>query len=176
MSDRAALLTAIRVHLGDDTPRLVYADWLDEHPESDRDTATAEFIRASCLGRNHPTGYMPRKAYQWLHENWQRLVPETLGLHVRRFLMIHEETGEVSSDMGWSRSGRDVEAYIRMPFGSGDGILVSCRTVFEFNRGFLQWWTVHRPGAFDRIRGALAVDQPLARCRKFPLDAEWGWK
>jgi uncharacterized protein (TIGR02996 family) len=41
MSDRAALLAAILAHPGEDTPRLAYADWLDEHGES----ARAEFIR-----------------------------------------------------------------------------------------------------------------------------------
>src|SRR5262245_52295889 len=41
MSDEAALLQAIRNHPDEDTPRLMYADWLDEHGDRDR----AEFIR-----------------------------------------------------------------------------------------------------------------------------------
>jgi uncharacterized protein (TIGR02996 family) len=41
---KEAFLEAIRESPDDDTPRLVYADWLDEHGESDR----AEFIRAQC--------------------------------------------------------------------------------------------------------------------------------
>ena len=41
MSDRDALLAAIRQAPRDDAPRLVYADWLDEHGDPDR----AEFIR-----------------------------------------------------------------------------------------------------------------------------------
>ncbi len=44
MSDCDALLAAILAHPDDDTPRLVYADWLDEHDEPDR----AEFIRIQC--------------------------------------------------------------------------------------------------------------------------------
>src|SRR4051812_20344131 len=39
-----ALLADILEHHDDDTPRLVYADWLDEHGEADR----AEFIRVQC--------------------------------------------------------------------------------------------------------------------------------
>lgn len=39
--DERALLAAIIAHPDDDTPRLVYADWLDEHG----DAARAEFIR-----------------------------------------------------------------------------------------------------------------------------------
>ncbi len=40
-ADRAAFLAAIREHPDDDLPRLVFADWLDEHGEPER----AEFIR-----------------------------------------------------------------------------------------------------------------------------------
>ncbi|MCI0701460.1 MAG: TIGR02996 domain-containing protein [Planctomycetia bacterium] len=41
MSEEAALLRAIYANPDDDTARLVYADWLDEHDQPDR----AEFIR-----------------------------------------------------------------------------------------------------------------------------------
>jgi uncharacterized protein (TIGR02996 family) len=41
MSDEAAFLAAIIANPDDDTPRLVYADWLDENGDPDR----AEFIR-----------------------------------------------------------------------------------------------------------------------------------
>jgi uncharacterized protein (TIGR02996 family) len=41
MSDEAALLRAIGAHPDEDTPRLMYADWLDEHGRAER----AEYIR-----------------------------------------------------------------------------------------------------------------------------------
>lgn len=41
---RAAFIQAICENPKDDTPRLMYADWLDEHGESER----AEFIRVGC--------------------------------------------------------------------------------------------------------------------------------
>ena len=44
MSDETALLRAITADAGDDTPRLVYADWLDEHDAP----IQAEFIRTQC--------------------------------------------------------------------------------------------------------------------------------
>jgi uncharacterized protein (TIGR02996 family) len=44
MSDREALLTAVFASPADDAPRLVYADWLDEHGQPER----AEFIRVQC--------------------------------------------------------------------------------------------------------------------------------
>ncbi|MDY3560249.1 TIGR02996 domain-containing protein [Gemmata sp. JC673] len=44
MSDEDALLSAIAAHPSEDTPRLAYADWLDEHDRPIR----AEFIRLQC--------------------------------------------------------------------------------------------------------------------------------
>ncbi len=41
MTDRDALLRAICENPDDDAPRLIYADWLDEHG----DPRQAEFIR-----------------------------------------------------------------------------------------------------------------------------------
>lgn len=47
MSDENALLAAIAAHPLDDTPRLVFADWLDERGDP-ADVAKAEFIRVQC--------------------------------------------------------------------------------------------------------------------------------
>ncbi|QEG25405.1 hypothetical protein GobsT_01310 [Gemmata obscuriglobus] len=44
MSEEDALLKAVIADAGDDTPRLVYADWLDEHDAP----IQAEFIRTQC--------------------------------------------------------------------------------------------------------------------------------
>jgi uncharacterized protein (TIGR02996 family) len=44
MSERDAFLAAIRARPNDDLPRLVFADWLNEHGEN----ARAEFIRLQC--------------------------------------------------------------------------------------------------------------------------------
>lgn len=53
MSERHALLAAIAAAPDDDLVRLVYADWLEERRECDRDLATAELIRLTC-GRRKP--------------------------------------------------------------------------------------------------------------------------
>jgi uncharacterized protein (TIGR02996 family) len=51
MSDEKALLAAIREHPHEDTPRLVYADWLQENGQPER----GEFIRVQCeLARLEP--------------------------------------------------------------------------------------------------------------------------
>lgn len=47
MSDDVALLAAIGEHPNEDTPRLVYADWLDEQG-GEANAARAEFIRVEC--------------------------------------------------------------------------------------------------------------------------------
>jgi uncharacterized protein (TIGR02996 family) len=47
MTDRDALLSAIREHPDEDTPRLMYADFLDE-VGGDANAARAEFIRIQC--------------------------------------------------------------------------------------------------------------------------------
>jgi uncharacterized protein (TIGR02996 family) len=48
MTDAPAFFRAIEAEPDDDTPRLVYADWLDENAASDADRARAEFIRVQC--------------------------------------------------------------------------------------------------------------------------------
>jgi uncharacterized protein (TIGR02996 family) len=59
MSDAAALLAAIRAAPDDDAPRLIYADWLDEHSQPER----AEFIRVQCeLARNDSPTLRQREA------------------------------------------------------------------------------------------------------------------
>lgn len=48
MSDREAMLLAIQADPGDDTRRLVFADYLDEHGDGHRDAAWAWYVRWSC--------------------------------------------------------------------------------------------------------------------------------
>jgi uncharacterized protein (TIGR02996 family) len=55
MTDGSALLRAIEASPEEDTPRLAYADWLDEHGTSDADRGRAAFIRLQCA-RARPDG------------------------------------------------------------------------------------------------------------------------
>jgi uncharacterized protein (TIGR02996 family) len=52
MSDESALLAAIIAHPDEDTPRLMYADWLEENSQSER----AEFIRLQIERERAPSG------------------------------------------------------------------------------------------------------------------------
>lgn len=45
---RSQLLAGIAAHPDDDTPRLVFADWLDERGDQPDDALRAEFIRVQC--------------------------------------------------------------------------------------------------------------------------------
>jgi uncharacterized protein (TIGR02996 family) len=70
LSEEEALLRAIRGHPGEDTPRLAYADWLDEHagdvpgrdPQEMRDRAA--FIRAQVKTAALPGGDPERSALE----------------------------------------------------------------------------------------------------------------
>ena len=50
MSERAAFISAILDNFADDTPRLVFADWLQEHGEDER----AEFVRVQIEAARLP--------------------------------------------------------------------------------------------------------------------------
>ncbi|MBP3958960.1 TIGR02996 domain-containing protein [Gemmata sp. G18] len=60
MNDEAALLAAIIAHADEDTPRLAYADWLDEHrPDAGPSPASgpsarADYIRVQCRLAQRP--------------------------------------------------------------------------------------------------------------------------
>lgn len=59
MTDRAALLAAVLANPDEDTPRLVYADWLDENGD-ENDHARARFIRLQCEASRHGPGSRAR--------------------------------------------------------------------------------------------------------------------
>ncbi|MBO0697260.1 MAG: TIGR02996 domain-containing protein [Zavarzinella sp.] len=73
MTEREALLEAVFAAPADDAPRLVYADWLDEHGEP----AQAEFIRAQIeLARHEPETPEHDRIDQSLYDLWDRFLAE----------------------------------------------------------------------------------------------------
>src|SRR5262245_56401790 len=66
MSDEDALLAAIAAHPDEDTPRLAYADWLDEHDRPIR----AEFIRVQVDISRKET--LPRVLQNRYVDVWKR--------------------------------------------------------------------------------------------------------
>src|SRR5947209_8564515 len=119
MTEREAFIRGIAANLYDDTPRLAFADWLDEHGEHDR----AEFIRVQCelepvrdqyeipraaelhareskLLREHEEkwlGTLPRDWDGWQGEvsvAFRRGFPDLLRLPARRFISDGEALRE----------------------------------------------------------------------------------
>lgn len=127
MDDREALLRSIRTHPADDTPRLVYADWVEENdfPYGDYDRATVEFIRLSCHSGTKPGRAMPRKAYEWLDgytdwkPNWTRLMPAVFG----KYPVSHYRFGH------WR--GYDTKNETAIKIGYREGRWFRCQWCFQ---------------------------------------------
>jgi uncharacterized protein (TIGR02996 family) len=81
--DQLALLRAVAAAPEDDTPKLVYADWLDEFGRSDADAARVEWIRTYCHGRLKKR--FRKGEGEWLGSNWKRLWPRLADVISRRF-------------------------------------------------------------------------------------------
>ena len=88
MSDREALLRVIGENPDDDAPRLVYADWLDEHG----DPRQAEFIRVQCElarvpdeeRRGHPLAAREQALWRELRK-WRFAPANWMVLHLGSF-------------------------------------------------------------------------------------------
>lgn len=108
MTTADMLLRAILESPEDDAPRLVYADWLEEHGDAKR----AEFIRAQCTLAGMPDGHPTRPALgdrvrqleakhrrswlapvrRWLDDWWfHRGFVEYISIDTRRFVKRAED-------------------------------------------------------------------------------------
>jgi uncharacterized protein (TIGR02996 family) len=95
MNQEQAFLQAICEDPDDDTPRLIYADWLDEHGQPER----AEFIRVQCeLAR------LPR----W-HRRWQHCLAH------QRHLIVGDARGlpPLPAGLSWGQFGRGFVESVR---------------------------------------------------------------
>jgi uncharacterized protein (TIGR02996 family) len=75
MSYDEAFIQAIRAAPSDDAPRLIYADWLEEHGQADR----AEFIRVQCRVAQMPDtsvewSLLKERAEELLRRHWEEWV------------------------------------------------------------------------------------------------------
>ena len=106
MTDAVALLVAIRAAPDDDAPRLVYADWLDEHGQPER----AEFIRVQCeLARRETPGLRGREA-ELLVTHHDKFAGPLAAPHLRfrfhrGFIVGFGHTGLFTRDQVGPRSG-----------------------------------------------------------------------
>lgn len=181
--DAAALLEAIRKRPAEDTPRLIYADWLEEHGSTDKDRATVEFIRLSC-DMAKPKPVMPTAAYRWLDANWQRLVPATLALHVpfEPGSRIRLAGGAVAYANGGplppvDRNGRNTWLRINLkgqyPRRAGGGERIySCSLALTCWKGFVVGGEMYSDWGYGIVGPVLAAEQPLAVESKGPFKGQ----
>jgi uncharacterized protein (TIGR02996 family) len=102
-----AFLCTIREHPDDDGPRLVYADWLEEHGEC----ARAEFIRVQCELENNPDDErwqaLARREAELLAEHgpqWLGPWPLSRNVKLRRGFLeveIHAQAAAQLSEQYW---------------------------------------------------------------------------
>lgn len=137
MSDRRTFLKAIHANPDDMLPRLVFADWLDDNGEGDKDAATAEFVRLGC---RVPRDRITADEGRWLDSNWRRLVPTLAGVSAFR-----RRSGRWV--YGMTRRGRCVGVYYFR---------------LEFFRGFVRTLETDDSPDVVRLAGKLHPDQPLA--------------
>ncbi|MBN9120915.1 MAG: TIGR02996 domain-containing protein [Planctomycetes bacterium] len=149
MSDRAALLTAIVANPDEDTPRLVYADWLDEHGESKR----AAHIRAQIECHRLGTADTALAA-----------VDDFLASQYEEGL-ARIDWGAVDADLGARVAAH--KAHDKHPFklnARAEGLpRVKGVTYGNDERGFFDAALVDDASAFLRHAGAIFRAAPIAR-------------
>jgi uncharacterized protein (TIGR02996 family) len=85
VTDEDALLRAVIADPDDDAPRLIYADWLDEHGRGER----AEFIRVQCAiaglsphdERRPPLRRAERRLFRRFAERWAESLRPVVWCH-----------------------------------------------------------------------------------------------
>jgi uncharacterized protein (TIGR02996 family) len=123
MSDRDALLAAIQAAPDDDAPRLIYADWLEEHGDPDR----AEFIRVQIeldpFERSNTDIDRFRRAV--IRKDPSAPLPDDFPKELERYAGLVEREHELS-DAHWrdwygsmERFADDYESHLRVDFRRG---------------------------------------------------------
>jgi uncharacterized protein (TIGR02996 family) len=107
LSDRDALLRAIRAHPEEDTPRLMFADWLDEQGD-EASRLRAEFVRLQCeIARLADDDSDSQPLYEFLRDrdfvtrpsaDWTRIDD---GIHRRLALTMRADDLLKRHGAGW---------------------------------------------------------------------------
>jgi uncharacterized protein (TIGR02996 family) len=99
MSDRDALLAAIHQAPRDDAPRLIFADWLDEHGDSDQ----AEFIRLQVEidPYRRPDGDVDRWRRAAIDKHLDRSVPADFPPQLFRYAELARREHDILKAKRW---------------------------------------------------------------------------
>jgi uncharacterized protein (TIGR02996 family) len=126
-----AFLADILEHPDDDTPRLIYADWLDEHGDADR----AELIRVQCeLEKGRPRRPAGRRAPPGFNRAALRRRERELLRHWKAWVPFY--SGQVFLDEPPGRHNREeLAGYIGVRFRRGFVEGVTCSAAAWLARG-----------------------------------------
>ena len=189
MTDREALIAAIAASPADDLPRLVFADWLDDHG----DPAQAEFIRAHVrLYRTRPgTGEyaaIARRCDDLMRANcgeWLQTICEAFGCEPPRFAppqpsgwqTRRESPSRLKSEAGHTSNLHSEGHSYRIGFdpatsGHPDGSVI-------LSRGFIdrvvipsrETSRIREPGRFELVLRSA----PIVEIRAFPPENDFDW-
>lgn len=156
-----AFLQSIAESLYDDAPRLIYADWLEDHGASEPARELADFIRIQCELESMRDQYEIARAAE-LH----RLEAELLRKHQREWLGPGLE--------GW-QDWREDGASVEFRRGFVDTILMPARTFLSLGAATRQFHPTIRQVVLYRVNG---YGEALARCAALDGVAELtlaGW-
>jgi uncharacterized protein (TIGR02996 family) len=95
LSDRDALFAAICANTAEDTPRLMFADWLEENGDPDR----AEFVRLQCELAALADDGASHAMYAFLHDRYRPGLMATdwtrVDMGVHRLLALETRAGDL---------------------------------------------------------------------------------
>jgi uncharacterized protein (TIGR02996 family) len=114
MNEREQLLAAIRSHPEEDTPRLVFADWLDENGEPDRAAFIRAHVRVHALQQDAPGRYAQleviRQTWEPFLKRWHAELPVLKGVEWSGFRRGFVEAVTVASPETFVKFGARIMA------------------------------------------------------------------
>jgi uncharacterized protein (TIGR02996 family) len=124
MTHDEAFLQAIRETPSDDAPRLIYADWLEEHGRTER----AEFIRLQCRLASLPQadegrGVLEDRVEELLRRNWEEWVGPLREIAGPKYDRYNE---------GWLRRAYHPEGLRRFRRGFVDAITLDAERFLSY--------------------------------------------
>jgi uncharacterized protein (TIGR02996 family) len=168
MSDATALLAAIRAAPDDDAPRLIYADWLDEHGQPER----AEFIRVQIELARHDSPTLRQREAALLAEHHDALAGPLAAPHLRfRF-----DRGFIT---GFGHTGLFFRQFIAgdgVPRGRSflrfhpNGTLLALRTAAESRRAISFFYRRDPPSSAFGTYELCGIDVPAGMLVRWPSD------
>jgi uncharacterized protein (TIGR02996 family) len=158
MSDRAALLAAICAHPDEDTPRLMYADWLDENGAAKR----AAYIRAKVA------------YYREVRDDSALAALDEFIAYEYENRFERIDWAVTDADLGARRAARVAHDKLKFKMtdkSEGVPTVRGVRAAGDF-RGFLDTLHISGPAAFLRRAPALFAAAPFTGARFERLSAD----